>query len=459
MNTTLFVNRDEELSFIQEYLSSEKTGFLPIYGRRRIGKTTLIKEALTKNSLYFLAKKTSIKDNLQNFQKNIKEILNLKQSFNFESFEEIFEFLKTTNKDFTIVIDEFPYLCELDSSIPSRFQYILDEITKSSKIKLILMGSSIAMMEKEVLSYKSPLYGRRIGNIRLLALKFKYLKEFFPQLNLEDLIKVYAIVGGVPYYLENLRGKNFDEIVKTIFNKHSIFYEEVDYLLREELKEPKNFKLILQAIVRGNNKFSELSSLTGIDKSALSYYLDILENLKFIKKEIPYFESIKTKKTQYSINDEFISFWFAFINSYQNKIEIENYSFLKEFETEFNTYLGKVFEKVVKEFLEEKEKKKFKRQWGTYLGLNRRNKTYEIDLVNLDNKSNLLSLVEIKWSDNVNASLLLKNLKEKCEYLPKKSKNKQFILVAKSFKESKKELQELKEEKIKIYTLNDIENF
>jgi hypothetical protein len=423
MRTTFFVNRDKELKFLRDYYNDfSKNGFIPIYGRRRIGKTSLVKKSVENYTFfYFLSKKTSIKDNIENLMNKFKEDFNLNYLLNFSNFRDFFYYLKSLNKRIIVIVDEFPYLTSLDKSISSEFQYIVDEILINSKIKLILLGSSVSMILKDVLSYSSSLYGRRLGNINLGPLDFKYLKEFFrkSKLDIEDLIKVYGIVGGIPYYLEILKDKNYNEIIKTIFSKNNIFYEEIDFILKEELKDPRLYKLILKAIARGSNKFTEIVNVSGIDKVKVNYYLEILEELKLIKKEKPYLSSYKTKKTSYRIIDEFTNFWFRFIEKYRDYIEFEDFSFLDNFEKEYNEYLSFVFEKIAKEFLFLKEKKIYFRQWGSYLGKDRRNKSYEIDLLNVDNENKIISAFEVKWKNLTERELIqiLEDLSKKINYL------------------------------------------
>lgn len=441
MKPTLFVNREQELDALKQYYKKDlNQGFMPIYGRRRIGKTSLVKKSFeNQKGVYFLSKKTSIKDNIEQFQVQIKNMLKLDYLANFQNFLDIFEYLKQTQKyELIIAIDEFSYLVELDSSIPSQFQYIVDEIIKESKIKLVLLGSSVSMMIRDVLAYKSPLYGRRVGNINLKPLKFEYLKYFFEKENIENLIKIYAIVGGIPFYLDNLKNKTYKQIINTIFNKNSIFYNEVDFLLKEELKDPKNYKLILQTIARGSNKFSEIVNITGIDKTAINYYLENLEELNLIKKEIPHLASSKTKKTNYRITDEFTSFWFKFIDYHKNNIEFSDYSFLDNFENEFQQYLGFTFEKISQKFLIKTKKLLLEKQWGTYLGDNRKNQSYEIDLLYVNKEKKELYAYECKFK-NLNekqAKQILEELKQKLNYLNLDLSNYKINLgiIAKSFK-------------------------
>jgi uncharacterized protein len=422
LNTT-FINRKEELKYLGKIYRG-KNAFIPIYGRRRIGKTTLVKKFMeNKKHIYFLSKKISIMQNIKEFTEEIKNLFKIDYEINFKNFGDLFKFIRSQNQKIIISIDEFPYLAELDKSIPSQFQFIVDEIVRNSKIMLILVGSSITMMEKYILSEKSPLYGRRDGQIKLQPLSFFHIKKFYKNISNEDIIKIYGICGGIPFYLQNLKITSFKKALNIIFNKNNIFYEEGIFLLQEELREPKTYRLILTGISKGKNKFNELVQFTGIEKTALNNYLKVLENLYFIKKETPLLSKPNTKKTTYVIEDEFLKFYFRFIEKYKNKVEIEDFSFFKNFEIDYNLYLGFVFEKIARLFLFKKTKKLFFRQWGSYKIIeNRKLKTnvYEIDLLYVDEENKKIYAYEIKWKKLTKTEIeqILEDLKQKLNYLP-----------------------------------------
>jgi len=159
----------------------------------------------------------------------------------FRDWETALKYLAHKNERIVLVIDEFPYLADSDKSIPSAFQKAWDLYLKDSRVYLILLGSSISMMEKTVLSYKAPLYGRRTGQFLIKPFGFKELREFFPSKSFEEILSVYSVVGGTPLYLNKFQGKNYlDAVEKEILRKGEPLYEEVEFLLREELKEPRN---------------------------------------------------------------------------------------------------------------------------------------------------------------------------------------------------------------------------
>lgn len=201
----MFVNRENELKLLNSEYKSDEFRFSVIYGRRRVGKTTLIKEYIKdKPSIYFLVTLENFSIVLRRFKNIVADFLNdeFLKSIELQDIKQLFQYLANKSQKVVIIIDEFQYLSRLDSSIPSQFQYIVDEIIKDKNIHLILCGSIISMMYAQTLSYTSPLYGRRTSAIKLESLKFNYLKHFFTNKNQIELIELYSILGGVPKYLE-----------------------------------------------------------------------------------------------------------------------------------------------------------------------------------------------------------------------------------------------------------------
>lgn len=202
------------------------------------------------------------------------------------------------------MFDEFSYLIEKDPSIPSLFQVVCDEILKNENLFLILCGSSISMIEERVLSCKSPLYGRKTAHIKATPISFKYFSEFFPSNTIEKNIEFYAILDGIPFYLEKFSDikTTLENVKEQIWSKKGRLYEEVDFLLREELREPDVYKTILDAIASGKTKVVDIANKSKIKVQDLDKYLKKLIKLGFIKKEIPITKT-KSKKSIYLIND------------------------------------------------------------------------------------------------------------------------------------------------------------
>lgn len=326
-----FVDREKELDFLNSEYAKKESSLVIIYGRRRIGKTSLIKEfEKNKDTIYFLATEESEQQNIQVFKNIVAENLknNLLLDTNVQKWETIFKEIAKTKleRKKLIVIDEFQYLGKANSAFPSIFQKIWDEILKEKNVMVILCGSLIHMMEAQALNYNSPLYGRRTGQIKLKQIPFKNYKEFFnSNLTEKELIEKYAVTGGVPKYIESFTARKsiYDEIQENILNKQSYLYEEPLFLLQNEVLEVGNYFSIIKSIAAGNRKLGNIASNLSVSPTSLSKYLQTLINLDILEREVPVTEknSEKSKKGQYKIKDNFIAFWFQFI--YPNKAFLE----------------------------------------------------------------------------------------------------------------------------------------
>ena len=247
-----FINRELELQSLNQKWKEGNPQLIVIYGKRRVGKTELsIHFAQGKPHIYFLCDRTSMHKQLQKFTEMAGKYF--KDEFlppeGFKDWIEAFKYIAHKNEKVIIIIDEFPYLAETDNAIPSIFQKIWDLYLKDSKIYLILQGSSIAMMEKTLLVYKAPLYGRRTGQLLVKPFQFKEVLDMFPDKSFEEVLSIYSIAGGTPLYLNKFMGKSYIEVVKKeILQKGQPLYEEVEFLLREELKEPRNYFVILEVL-------------------------------------------------------------------------------------------------------------------------------------------------------------------------------------------------------------------
>lgn len=332
-----FVDRKEELDFLEEEYNKKSSSFIVLYGRRRIGKTSLISEfGKDKHMLYFLATEESEKQNRKQLKKQIAEYTNnqLLKDVDVNSWDVLFKAFvdyKTKYKKI-IVIDEFQYLGKSNTAFPSIFQKIWDSMLQKENVMVILCGSLIHMMESQVLAYQSPLYGRRTGQIKLKQIRFKYYKEFFNNLDQKSLIQYYSVTGGVPKYVElfNEEKDIYEAINKNILKKQSFLYEEPYFLLQNEVTEVGSYFSIIKSIANGNQKLRNLSSDLMIPQTSLTKYLKTLINLDILTREVPITETKpeKSKKGLYKINDNYIKFWFKFIYPNISYLETNNIEFV-----------------------------------------------------------------------------------------------------------------------------------
>lgn len=456
-----FIDRREELRFLEERYKTKNFEFFVIYGRRRVGKTELIKHFLKdKPHLYLLCDKSGLDRNIIRFKKKIAEYFE-EPSIATNNLEEIFSYLIKKEKGLIIVFDEFSYLVEKDSATPSMFQVVVDEVLKNTNIFLILCGSSISMMEEGVLSYKSPLYGRKTAHIRISPVSFNYFYDFFPLNNMEKNIEFYAVLGGVPFYLEKFSDKksSLENIREQISDKKGKLYEEIDFLLKEELREPDVYKTILTAIAGGNTKVVEIANKSGIRVQDINKYLKVLIRLGIVKKEIPVTEK-KGKKSIYSIDDNFFDFYFSFSEPHKSDLEIgEMKNIEDDLKNKFTSFVGKKFEKLIREEILRKidivKAEKIGRWWG-YRKENNERKTVEIDIVVLNEKTKEILFCECKWQNKINANTIMKELLEKSKYVEWYNKNREenYAIFAKSFSNK---IKKFGERTVYCFDLEDIE--
>ncbi len=432
-----FVDREKELRMLRS--TGEK--IVLIYGRRRVGKTRLIKEFIkNKESFYFLCQKNSIKAEFDRFLKKFN--MTRHEYIEATDLEDFFEKIK--DRDIIIVLDEFSYWVEKNPEIPSVFQYIVDEILPDSKLRIILSGSLIGTSES-LLAYRQPLYGRIKLRIKLSPLKFKHTGRFLPGYKIEDLVKVYACVGGIPAYLEEFaRYKSFEDGLKNILlNKFGYLYDETERLLKDELREPEIYMRILESIASGAVTLGEISSKSFVAITNLPKYLKVLEKMEIVKKAMPV---VGKSRGVWKINDNYFNFWIRFVYRYREEIELETYVFD---EAEFNRYLGVVFEDIARQTLAELLQMQFTKIGGWW------HKDKEIDVVALNEKTKEILFAECKWQSRVNAKRICGGLVEKSRHVVwnNEKRKESFAVFAKSFS---KRIDDFEGRKVYCFDLKDL---
>lgn len=326
-----FIGRKNELHTLNtEY--NRNSSFVVIYGRRRVGKTTLIKEFLkNKSAFYYLATEELESQSMKRLANVIARTTKntLLQKIEFTDWLDLFQLIadyKPEEKK-VLVIDEFPYLVRTNSAFPSILQNAWDEFLKDSNVMLILSGSLIGMMQKHALSYDSPLYGRRTAQMRLTPLPFTSIYET-QNLPFEQAVEQFALTGGVPKYLEFFEdGRPLKEQLKdAVFSKNGFLYEEPNFLLKSEFLTAVNYFSIIKTIADGNHKLGKIASALGQESSSLTPYLSTLSDLGFIEKRTPITEKNpeKSRKGLYFIADNFLRFWFCYVYPYKGELELDN---------------------------------------------------------------------------------------------------------------------------------------
>lgn len=434
-----FVNRQDELSFLKRARRGGGFQFIPIYGRRRIGKTRLVQEFIKdKKAIYFLADSVSESEQLRNLGRIVGEYFkdSILMDAGFRDWYQFFSYIKEKRERLIVVIDEFPYLVGSNPAISSIFQKGIDEYLKKTNLFLILMGSSIGMMEKEVLFHKAPLYGRRTASMEVKEMPFNALKDFFSGRTFDELVKIYAVFGNVPAYIEKLNPKHdiFANIAKLILDKGTFLYNEIEYILREELREPRNYFVILRAIAQGKRKLSEIINETGFEKSLVSRYLDILRGLRFVEKDIPVTEKIpeKSKQGLYRLHDKFFGFWFKYVFPNRSRLEIGRADYiLKIIKDSFEHHVSMVYEDVCLDLCKNLMAKGLMQytiigKWWS--------RSEEIDIIALDEETGTAYFGECKWSNKKVGEDIYRELVRKSGLVDwhKAKRKDRFILFSKS---------------------------
>lgn len=409
----MFINRESELNLLEEKYKSDKFELVSIIGRRRIGKTTLVKEFISrkKDCLYFCLHFGYEKDIKIDFTEKV--ISNFNISFLREpSWRELFEkIFKQANKRMVLVIDEFQRFLKINPGVPSILQDLIDTYKESSKLYLIVVGSSIGMMNS-LFDYTSPLYGRRTAQINLMPFDYFNLRKYIKGSE-EERINVYSVYGGTPRYLEiykqyRTKGRDFMDIcAETILKKDSFLYNEPTMLLRTELKESDEYFSILKSISYGKCTFKEIADLISVDKNTLSYYLNVLQrDLGLIDRIVPVTEDYKkSKKGKYVIKDNFFVFWFRYVFPNLSMLELDNIEpIIIKIRKELNAYVGRVFEDIIRELIKYVSKKNitvrgFNLPLFSKIGSWWDRKGNEIDICAISyDKQNML-IGEVKWKD------------------------------------------------------------
>ena len=442
-----FVDRKSEMDFLNKEYNKKESSLIILYGRRRIGKTSLIKEfGKDKNMIYFLATEESETQNREMFKNIIASFFDneLLNSIKVDNWEILFKAIigeKSKDKKI-IVLDEFQYLGKVNSSFPSIFQKIWDELLKENNVMVILCGSLINMMEAQTLNYTSPLYGRRTGQIKLKQIPFENYSEFFnKKLNEKELIEKYAVTGGIPKYIESFKeeGDIYNEIKNHIINKQSYLYEEPNFLLQNEVSEVGSYFSIIKSIAAGNRKLGNISSNLSVNPTNLSKYLQTLINLDILEREVPITESNieKSKKGQYKIKDNFIAFWFQFIYPNKSLLEMDKDDIvLKKIRSNFiDNHVSFIYEDICRQKMwslisEGKLKVQYNKigRWW--------NNTSEIDIVGVNEDENSIIFGECKYyiEGKKMEAKVFHNLKEKAKMVDWKNdnRNEMFILFSAS---------------------------
>jgi len=319
-----FIDRAAELEQLTDCYASETADLVVLYGRRRLGKSELVRQSIAgrDDAIYYQAVESTAQNQLEQFvdaaTAPFPSLQNVRRDW-----EALLETLGA--EDAVVVIDEFPFLIEEDESLPSRFQRVWDTHLQETGLTLVLVGSSISVMEDKVLSGSAPLYGRRTATIDLKPLSVADARQFFPAYDPETAIIAWAIYGGTPYYLRTIDpaqgiGPN---VQQSILSERGLLYAEPAFLLRTELRQPNTYFSILRALAHGRRTPTEIAGMAGVESGSLSTYLQKLRRLRLVERHIPVTESpTASKRGRYRIADPLFRFWFRFVYGQQDQLRL-----------------------------------------------------------------------------------------------------------------------------------------
>ena len=348
--------RKEEMNHLKELYDSNRFEFLVMYGRRRVGKTTILQEfAENTNSIFFPAREKNDALNLEDFSKMIQYHFDKNFIASFQSWEDALNYIGAKVEQRTaVIIDEFPYIIEENPSIKSILQHTIDHNWKNKNIFLILCGSSVSIMESDVMGRKSPLHDRQTSSLEIKPFDYLESSAFFPNYSNEDKLLAYGILGGIPRYLEAFDSKLSIErnIAEKIIRNGAYLHEEPDNLLKAELRETNVYSSILSAIANSRNKIIDIANFIHEDRTKVAKYMITLQTLRLIEKRIPCGEPETSKKSIYVIKDNFFKFWFRYEftnNSYYAMLGAKGAS--KEIMKDISNLMGDAFEDICKEYI------------------------------------------------------------------------------------------------------------
>lgn len=425
----MFIGRYNELEQLARFYQENKFQCIIIWGRRRVGKTTLINEFIKdKPAIYFMATDTTAQDNLISFSESIAG-MDGGSSANapvYQSFEQALNAVceMSLERQLVLVIDEYPYLAQSYKPISSLLQKLIDlRFKKDSKLFIVLCGSSMSFMEKQVLGYQSPLYGRRTGQLQVMPFDFYESQKYFKKFTVEELALIYGITGGIPQYMsffdDGLTIK--ENIIKNFLVPSGYLLEEPENLLQQEMRQPAVYNAIIKAIANGSSKNAEISSKVGLNSSAMANYLDKLLELGIVARETP-IGSKESRKSIYSIKDNLFRFWYRFIPGnialiQRGKAEAA----WNNIEGLLHEYMGKVFEDICRDYLWQHYDElpcafhEIGRWWGSNPQLKRQE---ELDIVAANAGSAIVA--ECKWRNEKTDMDVVETLLMRTKLLPYK---------------------------------------
>lgn len=358
-----FVGRQRELAFLEEAWTGSKSAFIPVYGRRRVGKSELLVHFIEgRGGLYFVGKRAPAAAQIREFMETAARALDepLFAQTRIENWKAALETVasrwKGKNK-LVLVLDEFQWMVEASPELPSVIQELWDrQWSRNGRLFLVLCGSYLGFMEREVLGKESPLFGRRTGQLHLQPFNHLEAAGFHPRLPVDAQARIYAICGGIPAYLLALDGSLSVEqnITTRLLDDSAPLAREPEFLLREELRDLSPYHAILTSLAEGKTNPAGLAKGTGLDARALNYHLTTLMELGYVQRRYPISDGRPNlRSVRYALDDPLLRFWFRFIFPHQSLLRVLGAArgFTELVRPDLESYFGRCFERLCREAL------------------------------------------------------------------------------------------------------------
>ncbi len=452
----MFYDRKEELSYlsIQRENSKKRSLFLVIIGRRRVGKTALVREFLKNEGGIYLF--IEVKDEsliFQDAEMAFEPVLGFRPRIS--SWEEMFDMVGKNR--LIIVLDEFQNLLQVNRSAFSKIQGIWDRVEGNGGVLLIAVGSYTGMMKKIFTDAKEPLFGRAESIIPLRPFTFLQTSEFLEKLGIGSIkkkIEIYSVLGGVPRYLLQAGRVKNDILWELFYSSMAPLRDEGKNLLVLEFgKEHRGYFSVLEAVSRGKSTQKEITDYTGMPKDTVGKYIFELTNEYELLRKVEPVPLLRKKMGRYRIGDNFYSFWFRFVYSKESLVEIDPNRARKEGESELPEHIGRIFEDIIRELVVSKGVFK-----ADAIGPWWNRKGDEIDLVALNEKKKEILFAEVKWRNRPAGWNVVEGLMEKKELVKwnKEERKERFLIVSKSGF-TKKCIERMDDKGIMHWDLRDVE--
>lgn len=462
----MFIGREKELKELNKLYNEDKFQLFVLYGRRRVGKTTLLKEfCKSKKAIFYSAEQSNEKINLEKFSELVFNFYNETTLEPFSSWENALKYINDRQSKYRLILvfDEFPYLANHNKAILSVFQHLIDHTLQYGKLFIILCGSYMGFMEKEVLGAKSPLFGRRTAQLHMKSFDYSMSIKFLNGFSQEEKLMLYGAFGGTAMYLQKVsQNKTLEENIKDIFLEPTGYlYEEPLLLLRQEVQEPGVYSAIIEAIAGGASKANEIATKTGEASAKCLKYIKTLTELCIIYKETPFGEKDSSRKTLYRISDFMFRFWYRYVSENKTLLETDAQDIVwqRKIMPDYSNYMGLVFESICRDYLLNRNMREelpilfteMGRWWGTD---SKTHQQVEIDLI--ANDKNDFLICECKWKNELLDYSVLDDLKKKADVFSTNRENTYYVLFSKSGFTQAIINEASRDENIILVNLNDI---